>query len=98
MATLRWGGWRVSLVPPKTCVATHHMTMTKSEAEALFVLAGIPVHNMKPLPDGYDYDPAQDMRYFDHPPTRVWWFIKTPCGWVEIGWRLTGQLFACSLW
>jgi len=63
------------------------MTITKSEAEALFVLAGIPVLNMKPLPDGYDYDPAQDMRYFDHPPTRVWWFIMSPCGWVEIGWR-----------
>ena len=60
--------------------------MKRKEAEALFTLAGIPVLKTKPLPDGYDYDP-DDSRYFEKPPRCVWWFVKTPKGWIEIGWR-----------
>jgi len=60
--------------------------MERKEVEALFVLAGIPVLQIKALPDGYGYDP-DDYRYFESPPRCAWWFVKTPRGWIEIGWR-----------
>lgn len=60
--------------------------MKKDEVTSLFTLAGIPVLAIRPLPDGYGY-PPEDPRYFETPPRAVWWFVKTPAGWIEIGWR-----------
>lgn len=62
------------------------MHLTLEEVRGLFALAAIRVLNVKPLVDGYGYGPS-DSRYFLQPPTGVWWFVKTPHGWVEIGWR-----------
>lgn len=60
--------------------------MKRAEAMAIFTLAGIVVLKIKPLPDGYGYDP-DDSRYFETVPRCVWWFVKTKAGWIEIGWR-----------
>lgn len=60
--------------------------MKIEEVKGLFALAGIPVLNIKPLPDGYGYSP-EDLRYYETPPRCAWWFVKTAAGWVEIGWR-----------
>ncbi len=60
--------------------------MTREEAKSLFTLAGIPVLNIKPLIDGYNYGP-EDSRFYKTLPEKVWWFVKTAAGWVEIGWR-----------
>jgi hypothetical protein len=60
--------------------------MTEAQVRAIFELARIPVLRVKPLPDGYNYAPS-DPRYFETPPRQVWWFVKTPLGWIEIGWR-----------
>lgn len=60
--------------------------MSELEVKSLFALAGIPVLNIKPLIDGYGCSPS-DPRYFETPPRQVWWFVKTPAGWIEIGWR-----------
>ncbi len=60
--------------------------LTKEQAAGLFALAGIPVLRVKALPDGYGY-PTDDPRYYEMPPRQVWWFVKTPLGWIEIGWR-----------
>ncbi len=60
--------------------------MKKEEAQSIFVLAKIIVMDIRPLPDGYGYPPT-DERYFSTLPEKVWWFVKTPSGWVEIGWR-----------
>ena len=60
--------------------------LTREAVKAMFTLAGIPVLNVKPLPDGYGYTP-DDPRYFETVPRQAWWFVKTPVGWVEIGWR-----------
>lgn len=60
--------------------------MKLKEVESLFALAGITVLRIKALPDGYGYSP-EDPRYYEIPPRVAWWFVKTPVGWVEIGWR-----------
>lgn len=60
--------------------------MKIEEVKGLFALAGIPVLNIKPLPDGYGYSP-DDPRYYETPPRCAWWFVKTAAGWVEVGWR-----------
>jgi len=60
--------------------------MKRKDCEALFTLAGIEVLKIKPLPDGYGYNP-DDSGYFEKPPRCVWWFVKTFSGWIEIGWR-----------
>ena len=60
--------------------------MKIEEVKGLFALAGIPVLNIKPLPDGYGYSP-EDQRYYETKPRCVWWFVKTALGWIEIGWR-----------
>ena len=59
---------------------------TEDRVKSLFILAGIEVLRVKPLPDGYNYSP-NDPRYFETLPQQVWWFVKTPYGWIEIGWR-----------
>lgn len=60
--------------------------MKQDEAKAIFTLAGIPVLAMKALIDGYGYNP-EDSRFTETPPRCAWWFVKTPVGWIEIGWR-----------
>lgn len=60
--------------------------MKRVEAISIFTLAGIEALNSKPLPDGYSYSP-DDERYYQMIPRLCWWFIKTPVGWIEIGWR-----------
>lgn len=60
--------------------------MKCDEARSLFTLAGFDVLRIKPLPDGYGYSP-DDERYFETVPRQAWWFVKTPFGWIEIGWR-----------
>lgn len=64
----------------------NYRLLSQKEIEALFTLAGISILNIKALPDGYSYSP-EDSRYFEVFPKCVWWFVKTPAGWVEIGWR-----------
>ncbi len=46
------------------------MRMTEDQARAMFLLAGIEVLAIRPLPDGYHYKPS-DPRYFESPPLRV---------------------------
>jgi hypothetical protein len=60
--------------------------MKLEEVTGLFALAGIPVLRVKSMTDGYSCGP-DDPRFFEKPPRCVWWFVKTPAGWVEIGWR-----------
>lgn len=60
--------------------------MKDKEVRSLFTLAGIPVLATKPLFDGYGYSP-DDSRFYETKPRCAWWFVKTPVGWVEIGWR-----------
>lgn len=62
------------------------MKLERDEVKGLFALAKIDVLNIKPLPDGYSYSP-EDPRYYETLPRCVWWFVKTPAGWVEVGWR-----------
>lgn len=50
--------------------------MTQDEARSIFTLAGFSIERMVELPDGYDRERGQP-----------WWFVKTPFGWIEIGWR-----------
>jgi hypothetical protein len=58
----------------------------EENVKALFSLAGIQVLKTKALIDGYGYSP-KDSRFFENLPRCVWWFVKTPWGWVEIGQR-----------
>ncbi|MFA5312744.1 MAG: hypothetical protein WC375_05395, partial [Methanomassiliicoccales archaeon] len=60
--------------------------LTEEKVKSLFIIANISVLNIKPLPDGYGFRP-NDPRYFETLQRQVWWFVKTPYGWVEIGWR-----------
>ena len=60
--------------------------MKPDEVQAIFALARIPVLASKALIDGYGYGP-HDPRLYETPPRCVWWFVKTPFGWIEIGWR-----------
>lgn len=60
--------------------------MKKTEVAGLFALAGIEASRFEPLIDGYGYDP-DDERFYETPPRCAWWFVKTRCGWVKIGWR-----------
>jgi hypothetical protein len=60
--------------------------MKQEEAQAIFTLAGIHVLRMEPLIDGYGYSP-DDPRFYTTVPRCVWWFVKTNCGWIKIGWR-----------
>lgn len=60
--------------------------LKREEVLSIFIAAGIPVLNMKPLPNGYSYQPP-DPRYRTTYPDPPWWFVKTPVGWIEIGWR-----------
>lgn len=47
--------------------------LTEADVRTIFSMAGIAVLRVKALADGYGF-PA-------------WWFVKTPVGWIEIGWR-----------
>jgi hypothetical protein len=49
--------------------------------KAIFALAGIPIFG-EPLKLQNAYHQGHDKVYY-HP----WWFVKTPYGWIEIGWR-----------
>ena len=60
--------------------------MKREEVNALFTLAGLTPLRMEALIDGYGY-PADDPRYFETLPRKVWWFVKTQYGWIKIGWR-----------
>lgn len=62
------------------------MLMTEEECKSVFILAGVKVLAIKPLIDGYGYDP-KDSRFYETVPRCVWWFVKTEWGWIEIGWR-----------
>lgn len=62
------------------------IAFTQERARAIFVLAGLQVLDIKPLIDGYSYSPDDD-RFYKTPPRTVWWFVKTPFGWIEIGYR-----------
>lgn len=60
--------------------------MKLEQVKGLFAIAGIKVLATKALCDGYGYQPDDD-RFLKEPMRTVWWFVKTPSGWVEIGWR-----------
>ncbi len=60
--------------------------LTRVKVKALFELAGFGVYEIKPLINGYGYDP-DDPRWPNDTPLEPWWFVKTGMGWIEIGWR-----------
>ncbi len=60
--------------------------MKQETVKAMFTLAGIEILAMKALIDGYGYGP-DDPRFTETLPRCVWWFVKTPFGWVEFGER-----------
>lgn len=60
--------------------------MTQLQATSLFQAAEIQVLAIEPLVNGYSHQPG-DPRFYEKPPAPVWWFVKTPVGWVKIGWR-----------
>jgi len=60
--------------------------LKQKEVEAFFTLADIKVLAVKELIDGYGYS-AADERFYTTLPRCAWYFVKTPYGWIEIGWR-----------
>lgn len=60
--------------------------MKKEQVAGLFSLAGIKTLRFEALIDGYGYSP-DDPSFYEVPPRLAWWFVKTPCGWIKIGWR-----------
>lgn len=58
--------------------------MTKEFAQSLCISAGFTVLRMEELTDGCSYR-SDDPRFFTTLPAQVWWFVKTPEGWLKIG-------------
>ncbi len=59
--------------------------MNSEKVKALFTLAGFEVLGIT-LCDGYSFHP-DDERFYETLPRCVWWFVKTPIGWIEFGRR-----------